>query len=799
MYRIVCIPMKRILERWSRGRLPQTEGKIELNGLNSEVTIQRDNWGIPRITSSDRHDLFFAQGYVHAQDRLWQMDIQRRAANGTLAEVLGSDALDTDRLTRTLGFRRLAPEVWNITKSEFKRDIEVYCLGINTFLNNLSGLPIEFSLLRYEPEPWDPMDSVAYGRLIAWSLSSGWAGELTRGRIIEKLGTELAAELEPVVPAGNPITLPEGIEIGEIRVDPMMNAASGPYLSRGPEGSGRGSNGWVVAGSRSTTGLPLLCNDMHLPVATPSLWYYVKLYQADNSGNQSVYRVSGASQPGLPYVLIGHNENIAWGATLSFVDTEDLYIEKIDPTRGDQYEFRGQWKEADVVEEIIQVRGQLDHTERVISTHHGPIISSVVPSEGKSISLSSVALEPGATFEGFALIGQAKNWQEFEQAVQAIGAPSLNLIYADTQGNIGHYVSGRVPIRADGQGILPKVGWTGEQEWIGEIPFENMPHALNPKSGYIVSANNKIVDDDYPFYLGSSWRNGFRAARIEQLINQKDFLSPQDCLQMHMDFLSLPGIELVRRIKEVVKDDEALTEVAKYRVVWDGQLDSESIGGTIFHVLLRILSLEILEPSLGPALTKEILGEGPHPILVPVNELSGHWTSTLLRLLDNPNLLEKLSGKSYDAVIRHGLSRTADELTKQLGPDPQNWQWGRLHQISFHHTLGSRRLLAQVFSQGPYPIGGDSDTVQQVAIAPGGEFHEISVSPSYRQVVNLADLDDSKAMYVPGQSGHLGSRHYGDLVQPWLSGEYFPMTNTDVKGDNSAGRILILRPIEISG
>jgi len=794
MYRLISFPIKRILERWSRGRLPQTEGKINLKGLNGDVTVHRDSWGIPRIVTPDRHDLFFAQGFVHAQDRLWQMDINRRAANGRLAEVVGSDALDSDRLTRTLGFRRLAPEVWKITKSEIKLDIEAYCHGVNAFINQLSGPPIEFSLLRYEPEPWDPMDSVAYGRLIAWSLSSGWAGELTRARLIEKLGAQLAAELEPVVPEGNPITLPEGIEIGELRVDPMTNAASGPYLSRGPEGSGRGSNGWVVAGTRTTTGFPILCNDMHLPVGTPSLWYYVKLYQLKNAKKESAYRVSGVSQPGLPYVLIGHNENIAWGATLSFVDTEDLYLERVNPARNDNYEFRGQWRQAEVLEEIIRVKGQSDHNEQVTSTHHGPIISSVVPSDGKSISLSSVALEPGATFEGFALIGQAQNWQEFKKAVRAIRVPSLNLIYADNEGNIGYYVSGRVPIRSGDQGSLPKVGWSGEQEWNDEIPFEEMPHALNPKSGFIISANNKIVDDNYPYYLGSSWRNGYRSARIEQLIKEKDLLSPQDCLQMHMDCLSLPGIEFARKIKDVAIEDENSTEVRKYLRSWDGQLDSESIGGTVFQVMLKSLSNEILEPALGSVLAKEILGEGPHPILAPVNELSGHWTSTLLRLLDDRNLLEKLSGKSYEAVISDSLSRTVCELKKHLGSDPQKWRWGRLHQISFQHTLGSQRLLDQIFSQGPYPVGGDSDTVQQVAIAPGGKFHDISVSPSYRHVVNFADLDDSKAMYVPGQSGHLGSRHYGDLVQPWLVGEYFPMTNTDPGSDTSDVKSLTLGP-----
>ena len=508
---LVVHPIRMVLTAWGKRRLPQVNGVIFVKGLENEVIVERDRWGVPSIYSTERHDLFFAQGFVHAQDRLWQMDINRRAASGRLAEILGQEALQTDRLTRTLGFRRRANRIWGRISSVVQIDIEAYSAGINAFLANQPKLPLEFSLLGYEPEPWDVLDSVAYGQLLAWTFSSGWAAEIVRARLVETLGRELAAQLEPNYPERNPVTLPGGIEYRKLQPDSMIRSADGPFLNRGLEGSGRGSNGWVIASFRSSTGHPILCNDMHLPIPTPSLWYFNRLKSEPVVEGEPGLRVFGVSQPGLPYILIGCNQNIAWGATLTLADTEDLFIEKLRTVNGRpqteksyQYKYKEKWLPVAISEEIIQIKSSDPFLEQVLSTHHGPVVSSVIPTNSQVISLSRCALNFDPSINGFAQINFAHNWGEFVEAARQIQAPSLNLLYADTAGNIGHYMSGKVPIRSKGQGLVPSPGWSGEFEWEDYIPFDQMPHAFNPKSGYIISANNKIIGDDYPFYLGSS-------------------------------------------------------------------------------------------------------------------------------------------------------------------------------------------------------------------------------------------------------------------------------------------------------
>jgi penicillin amidase len=799
--RLIGHPIRMVLTAWGKRSLPQVNGIIFAKGLENEVIVERDRWGVPSIYSTERHDLFFAQGFVHAQDRLWQMDINRRAASGRLAEILGQEALETDRLTRTLGFRRRANRIWQRNSSAIQSDFEAYSAGINAFMANQPKLPLEFSLLGYQPEPWDVLDSVAYGQLLAWSLSSGWAAEIVRARLLQTLGRELAAQLEPIYPERNPVTLPGGIEYRKLEPDSMIRSADSPFINRGLEGSGRGSNGWVIASFRTTTGHPILCNDMHLPVPTPSLWYFNRLISESVVGGETGLQVFGVSQPGLPYILIGHNQNIAWGATLTLADTEDLFVEKfravddgLQTGKSYQYEFKEKWLPVAVSEEIIQIKGGDPFLEQVLSTHHGPIVSSVIPTEGQVLSLSSYALKFDLSINGFAQINFAQDWGDFVEAVRQIQAPSLNLLYADTAGNIGYYMSGKVPIRSKGQGLVPSPGWEGEFEWEDYIPFDQMPHALNPKSGYIVSANNKIIGDDYPYYLGSSWRNGYRAARIEQLILGRKLISLQFCREMQMDYYSIPGVQFTRLLEDIdIKEDSAL-QMAQHLADWDGILNAESVGGTVYQVFLAVLSQRILIPLIGCDLVEQFLGVGPHPILVPINELAGHWTSTLLCLLNEPEKLRGLTGSSREELIVQSLAATKDELDRLLGNEQSTWHWGRLHYLNFDHLFSSKPALGRAFSHGPFPIGGDSDTVFQNAIVPGGPFHMNSVSPSQRHLIDLGDLSKSKAILVPGQSGQLGSAHFGDLILPWFIGDYFDMSSSGSTYEQKHRSVLRLRP-----
>ncbi|KAA3656834.1 MAG: penicillin acylase family protein, partial [Chloroflexi bacterium] len=494
--------LKHMMKRWSRKRLPQVNGRLYLDHAQHTIHIYRDKWGIPHIYATNRHDLFFAQGFVHAQDRLWQMELNRRAANGTLSAVFSRITLDTDRLSRTLGFARLAQHNWQVLGGEARKDLIAYTKGINAFLDQTTKLPIEFSLLRHRPEPWLPVDSIAYGRLQMWALTHGAIGEWINAQAIDQVGPEMAADLGIIYPSENPVTLPNGIEVNGLRVvQDGLNTAVSAFMGKGSlDGAGRGSNAWVIAPERSKTGHAILCNDMHLPVGTPSLWHLQHLHSEDG------IHVTGFTQPGMPYVFVGHNAHIAWGATLSYTDCEDLFVEKINPNNPTQYRFQDQWRDADIISEKISVRGSADHEETITVTHHGPIVTDVLFADSAlptashhnwftQVALNSTTLRPDVEIDGFGLLNLANDWEGFVTAVSHIQSPSLNLLYADTKGNIGHYVSGQVPIRAQGDGQLPNPGWTGSHEWVGIIPFAEMPHAINPAQGFIASANHKLTND----------------------------------------------------------------------------------------------------------------------------------------------------------------------------------------------------------------------------------------------------------------------------------------------------------------
>ena len=765
--------LKPVILYMSRGRLPQIDGRLRLPGLNEEVTIQRDKWGIPHISAATRPGLFFAQGFTHAQERLWQMDLNRRAANGQFAALVGPIALDTDRLTRTLGFRRLAPQVWALLSHSVKADLTAYAAGVNAYLDGDYPLPVEFSLLRQRPGRWDPLDSVAYSLLQGWALSHGWSSELLRAQLAESISPELLAEISPEYTPRNPTTLPQGIEFNQLRLDGMLETMRGPFLGKGAlDGGGRGSNGWVIAPSRSATGHAILCNDMHLPVSSPGLWYFV--HQRTSDG----LHVAGVTQPGLPYVLVGHNDHIAWGATLAFTDTEDLFIEQLDDT-GQRYRFGDEWRPLTLVEESIEVKGAAEHLETVRLTHHGPIVSPALSHQlpgSPQLALQSVALQPSTAFEGFALLNQAAGWDDFVRAVRHIDAPTLNIVYADTSDNIGYWVTGRVPIRAQGDGLTPAPGYSASHEWIDFVPFEAMPHALNPARGYLITCNHRIIGDDYPYYLGALWMNGYRARRLEELFSAQPTISLDDCRRFQFDFHSVPGRELVDLLANFTPDDADAALSLQLLREWDGWFGPESVGGAVYKLLITRLAHVILGNGLGPELAQKYLGTGEHPILLPTNEFFGHWPVTLMRLLQNPASGWLPGRVGRDAILTRCLAETTAELRQRLGANPRHWQWGHLHRVPFAHTLGSQPPLDLIFNQGPFPIGGDTDTVLQTAIRPEAPYDNNNFSPSYRQIIDLGHLGGSVAMHAPGQSGHVGSPQYGDLIEPWLTGNYYPIT-----------------------
>ncbi|HRQ37428.1 MAG TPA: penicillin acylase family protein [Chloroflexota bacterium] len=782
--------MRFFSQQWSKGRLPQVDGRIYLPSLQHPVTIRRDRWGIPHIEAQNRHDLLRAQGFVHAQERFWQMELNRRAAAGTLSELFGNRTLDTDRLARTLGFARLARQTWAVLPPDVQFDLIAYAQGVNDWLTTCPSLPIEFSLIQHQPAAWEPVDSVAYGRLQMWALTNGASGEFVQAQLTQSLSPEMAADWGLCYPATNPSTLPHGIEIGGLKLDGLVGAWTNPFQGKAAfDGLGRGSNGWVIAPERSATGRAILCNDMHLPMGTPSLWVAMHLRSQDG------LHVTGFSQPGLPYVLVGHNEHIAWGATLSYVDCEDFFLERLHPHHPGYYEFMGQWQAAEVVTEMIRVRGRPSHQERIIVTQHGPLVNGpfangVLVDYAQPVAYCSTALQPDVGLDGFRRLNEAKDWGEFVTAVAHIYSPSLNLLYADRQGNIGYYVSGRAPIRTKGDGLTPVPGWTGEYEWMGYIPFAEMPHALNPAQGYIVSANHRIVGDAYPHYLGNVWRNGYRARRIEEMINARPTISLADCRAMHRDVTHIPGQELVKLLAELETSEPDAALALWLLREWDGRLTTDSVGGMVYEVLVRQLSAALLTPHFARPFREQLLGKGGHPLLQPVNDFQGQWLVSLLHILGEGSARWGVD----EALLVGCLAQTTAVLRQKLGPDPATWQWGRLHRVTFAHALGVAPVLGRLFNQGPYPIGGDENTVLQTGIRADLPYDNNAISVSTRLIVDLGEGMPTWGIHPPGQSGHVGSPHYGDLIQPWLDGAYYQMAWDEAAVMAVTRHILALRP-----
>ncbi len=769
--------LKTIIQRWSRQRVPQLDGRIYLQPLQASVTVRRDRWGIPHIHAQTRHDLFLAQGFVHAQDRLWQMELNRRAAQGTLSAVFGPIALETDRFSRTFGFARLAQTTLASLEAQAHEDLTAYSTGVNAFLACQPLLPVEFAIVQHRPQPWQPLDSIAYAHLQMWALTHGAFGELVKAQLVQQADPTLLNDLLMHYPENHPATLPDGLEENSRWIDAWEGTAvpwQNPFHGKGSlDGAGRGSNGWVIAPERSQSGGAILCNDMHLPVGAPSIWHFQHLRSDDG------FQVAGFSQPGLPYVIAGHNGQISWGATLAYTDCEDLFIEKLHPDDPTRYQFGDEWRMAKQVVEEIEVRFQKPHQETVTMTHHGPLIHNLMTAETPPLAYCSTALRGGMTLDGFGWLNTAVSWDDFAAAAARIQAPSLNLLYADRQGNIGHWVTGQVPIRATGDGSLPTPGWSGQNDWLGMIPFAEMPHALNPQSGLIISANHRLLPPEKSGHnLGQMWRNGYRAARLHQLLDHPTRLGVADCRRIQLDQLSLPGLQMVALLADLEADWATAVPDAQLALdllrQWDGQLTPESVGGTVFQVLVKQLTAALLAPKLPPELTASLLGQGTHPNLHPVNEFQGYWLVNLLKILSDVPKAWCDSMATRNLLLIESLGRSTAVLRQTLGENPGEWQWGRLHQVTFQHALGRITPFDQVFNVGPLPLGGDGNTVAQAGMRPGS-FASDGISVSSRFIIDMSQIEQAEAMLTPGQSGHLGSPHYSDLASLWQQGQFFPI------------------------
>ncbi len=774
--------LPKIFRFMAKRSLLRTKGRIHLDGIHRPVEILRDRWGVPHVYADNMEDLFFAQGFVHVQDRLWQMELTRRISQGRIAEIFGKDALPADRISRTLGFKRCGERDWSDMSGEaFSPLLQAYVRGINAAIS-LKGkkLPLEFRLLKFAPEPWTPVDVLTFGRLVSFQMSYGWLHEIVRMQTAAAVGPERLEELSLDYPARNPVILEQSGEAHRILEDGRLEAFVGPWLK--PFG---GSNNWTVAGFKMESGSATLANDPHLALSAPNIWYENHLCCPE-------YEATGVSLPGAPMVMIGHNRHIAWGATLSFADIQDTYIESFTDAHLTHYEFMGETRAAKVLEEKIFIQGQSEpHIEKVVITHHGPIVSGIADCPEKQISLRSKALEPGLMMKAFYQLNLASDWDRFVDAVKLMHAPSLNLVYADTQGNIGYYMTGEVPNCPGNKSLLPVPGWTGEHEWQGSIPFEEMPHAFNPAKGYLFSCNNKVTGDDYPHFLGRNFMNGFRARRLQQLFEEKEKYTVEDFARWQLDDCCIPGIELAQHFAReagrglLEKLSEQGREAVGRLTDWNGHLDIDSVGGCLYSVVRKELFDQLIGHALDERLQFNLRGEGPFPIGLKFTDFMDYEPLIVLNLLDNPDSWWVQRAGGIQSAMAQALEAAVSYLRQTLGPDPTQWKWGRLHQITFGHAFGVKPELAGIFNRGPYPIPGDTNTLNQTRPPGRGPYSGEITAASWRQIIDMGDFSRSRCVMPIGQSGSIASPHYDDQAEMWLKGQYRPMlwTRSDVEAN----------------
>ncbi|MBX7226466.1 MAG: penicillin acylase family protein [Chitinophagales bacterium] len=757
--------LKPVIKQMSKAKLPQLDGKISLDGLTEHVEIIRDQWGVPHIYASNMEDLLFAQGFVHAQDRLWQMEMHRRAARGKLAEILGEKGIETDKICRTMGYERVAKNDWDLYEDKEQRLIKAYISGINAFIKkHPDQYPVEFQLLKIKPEPWDVLDVGAFSRLLISQLTWGWYDEIIRAKVIEKVGAGAASELDNGYPEGNPVTLPKGIEFNKLKLDEHLGALRGPYV---PQISG--SNAWTVSGFKTDTGKPYLCNDPHLPIRNPNIWYMVHLHCPE-------MEATGVSVPALPMVQIGHNGNIGWGITLSYTDLEDVFIEKFTDETCSSYVHEGKIVQTAILEEKIYVKGDPKPIiHEVMETVHGPIVSDFIDDNVKKLSLCSMALKPGKSILAWMKINLAKNWDDFVDGVSYISAPGLNICYADAAGNIGYFNSGKMPIRDKALASVPSLGWIGSHDWHDYVPFHEMPHSLNPERGYILTCNHKIEPDDFPYFMGDIYMNGYRAARLEELFSKKEKFEPKDFIAMQLDQHCVPGKAFGRLYKNLKFDTAELQQAADLLAAWDGVLKEDTIAGTFYKVTKYLMVKRIYNSALPPELVDELLGKGFNPIYGPANTFLGHNTAALLRMINNKESfwIKKAGGR--EKVLKDSLKDALTWLKMNYGRHKNDWQWGKLHAIVIKHSFSQQAPMDKVFNVGPYPIGGDTDTLCQTAILSSEGFGGELACPSYRQIIDFSNFDNSQIVMPMGQSGNMASPYYKNQLRNWFEGQYFTM------------------------
>jgi penicillin amidase len=767
-------------QRKAEAAVAVMRGTVQVPGLKEAVRVQRDRWGVAHIYARNSHDLFFAQGFVVAQDRLFQMELWKRSGQGRLAEVLGPEAVARDLNARRLRYRGDMEAEFRSYAPDAKAILEAFTAGINAYIAEAErpggrGLPVEFQIAGFKPETWHAADCL--NRMAAYSMTGNAGSELKHAQLVALLGAERVTTLFDFDPV--------------VKLDPAPGSdffGLSPAVLKNMTGSDvripfdpnvlHESNNWALSGALTMSGKPLLANDPHRVLAEPSLRYVVHLVAPG-------WNVIGAGEPGLPGVAAGHNERIGWGFTIFGIDQQDLYIENLNPAEPLEYETPSGWERMIVARESIAVRGSPAVQVELKFTRHGPVLWE----EGaRALALRWVGTEPGtAGYLGSLALDRARNWKEFEAAMPRWKVPSENIVYADREGNIGEHSTGLAPLRKNWTGLLPVPG-KGDYEWAGFIPNQELPHSYNPAAGFVATANHKMIPDGYSYAVGFEWTEPVRYRRIKEVLEGSKArggkLGVPDMEAPQTDVVSLLARDLQRLLREAVNKegmggDEARGFIVQLLLQWDCALRSDSPEAAVYEFWAGELRSAVTARAV-PAEAQKIFGKLPWPRVV--------------RELSNPQnaLFGGDPQAARDAMLLATLDTARLKLIARQGPDIKQWTWGQLHRIKFQHPLDSAPGAAALFDRGPMKRSGDGEVVQATGFR-DDSYDQLS-GASYREIFDLADWDRSVGINVPGQSGQPGSKHYDDLLPLWIEGKYFPLSFTKGAVDAVTTDVLHLTP-----
>lgn len=778
------VSFPRLLLRLLGRRLPRTQGNLRVAGLKGSVRIHRDRWGIPHIEADHERDVSFAIGFCHGQDRMFQLELLLRAVRGTLCELVGPGALAIDRLSRRIGFHRAAAAQWPLIDADIRTAIEAYAQGVGAgATHGLPRRPHEYVLLRSRPTPWMPLDSLGIVKLISFTLAANWDVELARLKVLLEDGAEALAALDTAYPPWHPVTAPPGQEAGPglDRLSEELKTFSTFFRTGG------GSNNWTVSPSRTATGRPMLANDPHLDARLPPHWYLIH-------ARTPHWSMAGATFLGGSAVLSGHNGFAAWGITAGLIDNTDLFREQIGPD-GRSVRQGDQFVPCEVREEVIHVRGGESVTEQVLITPRGPIVSPALREAGEALSLRAVWLDP-RPIDGLLRLQRVRSFADFRKAAEHWPAASQNMVYADQTGVIGWQMFGQAPKRRKGWGLIPAPGWEDGAGWEPDlVPTEQLPHAQDPPQGFLATANNKPIADGPGPYLGSDWLEGYRVASIVRELSARSDWDVSRTMSLQMNQRAVAWDDLRDAVLSVGRRDAGPTMETRQALdllrEWNGHVSIDSPAATVYELFLAEMAGRIARAK-APRTFAVVLGEALGPF-VPFNFLCYRRTGHLARLLrEQP---DGWFARPWCDEIADALSAVMHRLRTDHGDDSSGWAFGRLRTLTLHHPISRKRWLAPFFNLGPFPFGGDADTINQGAVMPLNPLASVDNIASLRTVIDVGAWSNSRFSLPGGQSGNPLSPHYDDLLSLWLRGEGVPIAWTEEEVRQATIHTLELTPL----